>query len=216
LFVPRNKNKEEQEQEDKEFSEFTRDRMAEKARDPSATLRTLLKDDDLDDDEKFLRSYVLGDQWKVEAEREKELANKPWYKDIVGPDVGAEEVVDDEEDEEEVKKAEDFEQSFNFRYEHANADKIVGHARKVEGSIRKEDERRKDKRKKKLEREVSVLEQKKQELARLKNVKKREIMERLKAISLISGAPNIDSSKVCVCVCVCAGGWLGGARGGVL
>jgi hypothetical protein len=38
----------------------------------------------LDDDEKFLRNYILGDQWKVEMDKERELTERPSYNDILG------------------------------------------------------------------------------------------------------------------------------------
>ena len=60
LFKPRVRTAEEQRQEDKEFDAFAKDRLAEQARDPAQTLRTLLTEDALDDDELFLRNYVLG------------------------------------------------------------------------------------------------------------------------------------------------------------
>ena len=60
VFQPRVRTAEEQRQEDKEFDAFAKDRLAEQARDPAQTLRTLLTEDALDDDELFLRNYVLG------------------------------------------------------------------------------------------------------------------------------------------------------------
>jgi hypothetical protein len=46
----------------------------------AATLRTLLTEDALDEDEKFLRSYVLGDEWKVLTEKERSRRDKPTYR----------------------------------------------------------------------------------------------------------------------------------------
>jgi hypothetical protein len=46
----------------------------------SATLRTLLTEDALDEDEKFLRNYVLGDEWKALTEKERSRRDKPTYR----------------------------------------------------------------------------------------------------------------------------------------
>eukprot|EP00960_Hanusia_phi_P013926 408786-Hanusia_phi.AAC.1 len=178
LFVPKSKSKEDTFKEDKEYEEFAKDRMAEN--DPSQTLAMLLKDDDIDEDERFLRNYVLGNQWKEERE--------------VDAHGGIQ--IDDSEDEEAVKEAEDFEEKYNFRFEQKGSEELVGHARDIEGSVRRQDDRRKEKRKRKQEREKTKLEQQKEELRRLKNLKKQEILDRLKLIEKISGAPHIDSNKV--------------------
>ena len=53
----------------------------------SATLRTLLTEDALDEDEKFLRNYILGDEWKALTEKERARREKPTYRDIVGQEV---------------------------------------------------------------------------------------------------------------------------------
>jgi protein KRI1 len=140
-----------------------------------------LSDEAVDEDEKFLRNYILGDQWKVEMDKERDLRERPSYNDILGEDV------DTSEDEDAVQRAEDFEEQYNFRFEQKGSDQIVGHARNIQGSIRKEDDSRKQKRKRKEERVKSRLEEKKEELRRLKNVKKAEIVERLKLIQDISG-----------------------------
>ena len=122
LFVPRAKSRAEQEKDDQEFEAFSRDRLAEKAKDPSQTLRTLLTEEAIDDDERFLRNYILGNEWKLESERERR--ENPSYDDIVG--VGG---VADSEDEEAVKRAEDFEEKYNFRFEQEGSGEVVGHAR---------------------------------------------------------------------------------------
>jgi protein KRI1 len=95
-----------------------------------------------------------------------------------------------------VKRAEDFEEHYNFRFEQKGSAELVGHARNIEGSVRQADTRRKEKRERKNERALSQVEQKKEELRRLKNIKKQEILARLKTIQNISGAREVDSVKL--------------------
>ena len=95
-----------------------------------------------------------------------------------------------------MKDAEDFAEKYHFRFEQKGSEEIVGHARNIDGSVRRQDERRKEKRKRKQERENTKLELQKEELRRLKNLKKQEIVERLKLIEKISGAPHVDANKV--------------------
>ena len=60
----------------------------------------------------------------------------------------------------EVKRAEDFEEKYNFRFEQKGSAELVGHARNIEGSVRQADTRRKEKRERKNERALSQVEQK--------------------------------------------------------
>jgi protein KRI1 len=180
LFVPRSKSKAEQSKDDAEYAEFAKDRLAEK--DPTQTLASLLKDEDMDDDERFLRSYVLGNEWR---EQEKGV---PTYGDVVGEGFSDEETA--------VIEAEDFEDKYNFRFEQKGSDQIVGHAREVPGSLRRPDERRKEARERKKERVKTVHEQKKEELKRLKEQKKSEIVDRLKKIAELSGVKTVDPEAV--------------------
>ncbi len=55
----------------------------------------------------------------------------------------------------EVKRAEDFEEKYNFRFEQKGSSELVGHARNIEGSVRQADTRRKEKRERKNERALS-------------------------------------------------------------
>lgn len=62
--------------------------------------------EDMPEDEKFLRNYILGKQWiNPEDKEEEEIPN---YFDVVN---------DIEEDEEELDKQDDFENAYNFRFE---------------------------------------------------------------------------------------------------
>jgi protein KRI1 len=125
---------------------------------------------DLDDNDKFLRDYILNRRWDdassggvgQRARIENHHAN-----------------VNDDDDEEEVEKAEEFEKIYNFRFEQAGSNEIVSHSRNVSGTMRRVDNKRKKKRDEKKERKRLEKEKKREELKRLKNLKRKELERRL-------------------------------------
>eukprot|EP00898_Chlorokybus_atmophyticus_P008248 jgi/Chlat1/8424/Chrsp80S07838 len=133
-------------------------------------------DGDLDEDERFLKGYLLNRGW-VDESRDR----VPTYDEIV-----------EDEDEEAVERAERFEATYNFRFEEPGGTAIEGHARTVEGSVRKKNVTRKAQRDRKAEREEAERRARREELKRLKNVKKQEIMEKLARIKEVSGLEELN------------------------
>lgn len=92
----------ENEEFENEYKEFLKQQEI-KAKDDE-TMKTLsqfwLKDDNLDENEKFLRDYIINKRWLI----------KDKDKDYVNLDI-------DDEDEEALNNQEDFESVYNFRYE---------------------------------------------------------------------------------------------------
>ena len=66
---------------------------------------------------------------------------------------------------------------------------IESYPRTITGSVRRPDDKRKQKRKERLERKEQEKETKREELKRLKNLKKKEIMEKLNKLASITGNP---------------------------
>ncbi|KAG6432632.1 hypothetical protein SASPL_104213 [Salvia splendens] len=99
------------------------------------------------------------------------------------------------EDEDEVEKQEDYERELNFRFEENAGDRVMGHSRKVEGSVRKKDNARKSQRERKEERMAQAEFERKEELKRLKNLKKKEIKEKLEKIREVAGTEGIFLDK---------------------
>lgn len=83
------------------------------------------------------------------------------------------------------------------RYEEPGGAKIVTHPRNIEGTIRKEDDRRKRKRQEKAERVEQEEKQRREEIKRLKNLKKAEINEKLGQVR--SGCRPRPTSTDCCC-----------------
>ncbi|KAH6799962.1 hypothetical protein C2S52_000426 [Perilla frutescens var. hirtella] len=136
------------------------------------------EDEKLDGDTKFLKDYFRNRMWADDGK-----SNRAGDVDI-----------DVSEDEDEIEKQEDYERGYNFRFEENAGDRVMGHSRKVEGSVRKKDNARKSQRERKEERMAQAEFERKEELKRLKNLKKKEINEKLEKIREVAGigkaAPN--------------------------
>eukprot|EP00850_Spirogloea_muscicola_P007839 SM000040S14851 [mRNA] locus=s40:754270:767547:+ [translate_table: standard] len=128
----------------------------------------------LDHGERFLKNFLLNKGW-MERDRDR----VPSYEDVIGE-------VDEEE--EELEAQERFEARWNFRYEEAGAAQVAGHSRVVESSVRKKPEARKRARTAREERQQAAAAAAAEELKRLKNVKKRELEQRLLRIQEVAGA----------------------------
>ncbi|KAI7739240.1 hypothetical protein M8C21_004437 [Ambrosia artemisiifolia] len=129
------------------------------------------EDDKLDENDKFLKDYFRKKMWL-----DKDDGGKGHHIEI-----------DVSEDEEELEKQEDYERDFNFRYEENAGDRVMGHSRIVEGSVRKKESSRKVQRMNKKERMAKAEFERTEELKRLKNLKKKELNEKLRKIREIAG-----------------------------
>nr|XP_016510683.1 PREDICTED: protein KRI1 homolog [Nicotiana tabacum] len=138
------------------------------------------EDEKLDEETVFLKDFFRKKMWKDDKKGKR------------GDDG---EDVEFSEDEEEIERQEDYEREFNFRFEENAGDRVWGHSRQVEGSVRKKTNTRKLQRERKEERMVQAEEERKEELKRLKNLKKKEMKERLDKIKETAG---IGEDEVCL------------------
>lgn len=129
------------------------------------------EDEKLDENAMFLKDYFKNKMWLDKSDDRKVVEDE----------------VEVEEDEEEVERQEDYEREFNFRYEENPGDRVLGHSRVVEGSVRKKTNARKLQRERKEERMAQSEYQRKEELKYLKNLKKKEMNEKLKVVREIAG-----------------------------
>ncbi|GAB4843527.1 hypothetical protein Ancab_013489 [Ancistrocladus abbreviatus] len=129
-------------------------------------------DGQLDENEMFLKDFFKNKLWI-----DKDKGQKSNDQDLVGFS----------EDEEEIEKQEDYERDYNFRFEEDAGDRVLGHSRFVEGSVRKKENARKRQRERKEERLAQAESERKEEVKRLKNLKKKEIAEKLKRIREVAG-----------------------------
>ncbi|CAK8574001.1 unnamed protein product [Lathyrus sativus] len=132
------------------------------------------RDAEANESSKFLRDY---------------FKNKMWIdKNVENLNVGEEDFQEISEDEIEIERQEEYE----HRFQENPGDRVLGHARKVEGSVRKKTNTRKEQRKSKEERMAIAQKEREEELKHLKNVKKQEIREKVKKIMKTAGIDEDD------------------------
>ncbi|XP_069005525.1 protein KRI1 homolog [Embiotoca jacksoni] len=151
-------------------------------------LRDYWNDPELDEKERFLRDYVLNKGYLDEVEDDERI---PTYEEVV-----QDEVEDSEEEGETfLVRQENFERSYNFRFEEPDAQQIKTYPRNIATSVRSKDDRRKLKREEVKERKEKEKEQKREQLKQLKNLKRNEIMEKLKKLQELTGNEQLAFSQ---------------------
>ncbi|CAG9540629.1 unnamed protein product [Cercopithifilaria johnstoni] len=133
-------------------------------------LKEVWNDMNLDESEEFLRDYLLDKKYEDDN-------GVPSY----------EEIVNVEKDEEELERENEFERKYNFRYEEPDQDFLKHYPRTVKQSLRKKDERRKQKRDAYKERKKLEKQTRKNEIKELRALKKKEIEEKLKKLKILAG-----------------------------
>ena len=182
ILTLRPKSKEEKEQQEIEYKKFLLQHAHLDSNPSSLKAWSSFKNEQqVDPDEAFLMEYILTKGW-------------------VDPDADVvpsyNEIVDDSEDEQNVEAAEEFENQYNFRFEQEGATEITTHARAIPTSLRRTDDKRKRMREKKLARKESEKQNKEQELMRLKNLKKQEILTKLETIKEVAGGDLVGFDEI--------------------
>ncbi|MEW5312524.1 MAG: hypothetical protein WDW38_004154 [Sanguina aurantia] len=141
---------------------------------------------DLTEGDRFLKKFIQQKSW---LDKDEDGSYVPSYREVVGGDDGdggdgAGGGGEGEEDEEEkhLQHADRFEAAYNFRYE--------------EPGSAATDERRKKRRAEKALRQADEEGKSREELKRMKNVKKEEISSRLRQLQGIAGKAAPDFSKM--------------------
>jgi protein KRI1 len=104
----------------------------------------------------------------------------------------------DKEDEERGDEMENYETAYNFRFEDPNAATITSHARNAlaQESLRRKSETRKLARERKLSRKEEEKLKRKEEITALKQVKKDEILDRLRKAEFIGHLDHELADKI--------------------
>jgi protein KRI1 len=187
LLQKRAKTQEEIEKEENEYKAFLKkleQKKVNEERDKHEVeiLTGFWENDNLADDDKFLREYITNKRWL-----DKEAAKIPSYDELV-------KIHHDDVDAEAYEKQEEFEHKYNFRYEEPGGAQIMTYARDID-SVRKKDTSRADARKKRDERKAKEAKQIEDEKKREIKKKKREIVDRLLEIQKAAGIEADETLK---------------------
>ncbi|XP_072753861.1 protein KRI1 homolog [Anoplolepis gracilipes] len=150
-------------------------------------LREFWADPNLDENEKFLRDYILN--------------NKYTNKESYNTDLEYNQIIHDSdenlsEDEKTIQKQEEFECKYNFRFEEPDKEFIKRYPRTMENSMRKKDTRRAQKRAEVRQRKEEEKQRKKEELKQLKALKRKEIEEKIEKLKEITGNNDMQFDNV--------------------
>ncbi|KAI9289760.1 KRI1-like family C-terminal-domain-containing protein [Umbelopsis sp. AD052] len=187
FFTMRDKTSDDLAAEEEDYKRFLLESMADNkaGKDAFADWQNYRENPNVDKDEAFLIDYVLNRGWV-----DKDANKVPSYNEVVDEEAGS------DADEEYLDKVDRFESAYNFRFEEEGGTHLVSHARDIDGSVRKKDNRRKLQRQARLGRKDEEKLQKDEELKRLKNLKMKEIEERLKMIQDITGNSVAGIDKI--------------------
>ncbi|XP_068130471.1 protein KRI1 homolog [Hyperolius riggenbachi] len=191
LLTRRVKTKKEQEEEDEEYISWLKgQKKLEEKEDlqEMSYLKEYWTSPALEEGEKFLRDYILNKEY-VESESEEDEECPPALEEAPH--------VSDSEDEGELflKKQEDFERKYNFRFEEPDSDLIKTFPRTIAQSVRSKDDRRKKKRDEIKERKKKEKDKKKEELKQLKNLKRKELQEKLQKLRELTGDQELGVTE---------------------
>lgn len=182
VMTKKSKTKEELEREELEYREFLLQNLKSNANAQQAmqdwiaySSGNTTGDVAMSADDKFLIDYIMNRGW---MERNNNSTS------TVTVDAIIKQV---EESEEEVEKAEEFEEQYNFRYEHQDAANIITHPRHIEESMRRQESKRQRERESaKLRKQEEKIRQQ-EEIKRLKNLKRQELMQKAEKLIKVSG-----------------------------
>ncbi|XP_062367810.1 protein KRI1 homolog [Cinclus cinclus] len=179
LLRPRIRSQKEKDQEEEQYLRWLRG-QAEAPPEPLQDLEPLQKfwsDPALEPGERFLRDYLLGNGFREEEEEEgDEGASLPSLEDS------------SDEGEQFLERQQEFERRHNFRFEEPGAAQIQTFPRQIPTSVRRRDERRKEKREQIRERKKKERARRREELKQLKNLKREELAARIARIRDASGS----------------------------
>ncbi|XP_005191953.2 protein KRI1 homolog [Musca domestica] len=180
IFKKREKTKAEEDKEEEDYLKWLagkKDTIEKEAQEKLKPLKKYWNSDSLPSSEKFLRDYILNKGY-TEASNYAEI---PTYEEIVGDNAPL------SEDEQELEKQAEFEHKFNFRFEDPDQEFIKRYPRTVESSVRRTDDKRKQKRQEVKERKQQEKQEKMKEIEMIKEMKRKEIQDKIEKLKKVTG-----------------------------
>uniref|UniRef100_A0A0A9ZC13 Protein KRI1 homolog n=1 Tax=Lygus hesperus TaxID=30085 RepID=A0A0A9ZC13_LYGHE len=171
LLTMKEKTAQDKEKEDEEYKAWlkgNKEELSDKETEQDLKpLQNYWSKPDLDPNEQFLRDYILNRRYLEEGE----------------------EAEDDgiSEDGELLEMQEKFETDYNLRFENENNTEVKRYPRVIDGSLRRTDDRRKQKRKERNERKKLEKEKKKDDIAKNQKQKLLEFKEQVEKIKKLTG-----------------------------
>jgi len=185
LLTLKSKTEAEVEAEEADFKEFLAKESKKKPRQDAdeAMADYWQEDEELDENEKFLRDFIINRSWLETTSMQAPVKEK---KDGTASS----------DDEKHLDEQDEFEANYNFRFEMEEGRQIQGHARFPTDTIRQRDDKRKRKRHELKERKDAEKIRRTEELKRLKNLKKQEIQRRLQQLCEVTGNEDTALGKI--------------------
>lgn len=143
-------------------------------------LHSYLEKETPDEAERFLRDYVLNDGW-IKNISEAPLLNNNTVENM-----------EIDEDSEFVEKQEEYEATYNFRFEEPNSTEIVSYGRNVTSSFRPKESKRKKKRDRREMRKKEKKESIRKDWEPLKKEKQEKILDRIKELLAFCKARGVS------------------------
>ena len=161
-------------------------------------------DPKLSDGEKFLRDYILNKRYidnEEEESDEEEGAGEERVKMVGDPKAPSMETpqpldfVEFSDEEKIIENQEEFERKYNFRFEDPDPEFIKAYPRTIVDSMRRDKNKRKEKRDEYKQRKELEKTKKKEEIKKLKSLKRAEIVNKIEKLKKISGKQNLKVNE---------------------
>jgi len=145
-------------------------------------------DKDLDKQDIFLRNFIFSEGWKNKGQN---LEEDNYY------EYQQKNEKVDQEDEDRDLEMDQYEYTHNFRYEDKNAAYLTTYAREApEDSMRRVEDKRKTQRQTAQEKKEADKLKRKEEINKLKALKRQEIADQLKQTEFIAGTDIRENKKL--------------------
>lgn len=188
IFKPRVKNEAEISKENADYLQWLAGKqecLDSNSKETLAPLKDYWNSDNLKPSEKFLRDFILNNGY-VEAKSYDEI---PTYNEIVGEDANL------SNDEKDLEEQEVFEHKYNYRFEEEDPDFIKRYPRTITNSVRRTDDKRKQKRKETKIRKQQEKKEKMRELEIIKEAKRKEILDKIEKLKLVTGNEDLNINE---------------------